>query len=632
MSFKPKFRHNMKSGPYVGELGDHAASSQQPAQALPPVPEDDDLNLKAPVNEYSPGTPLPDDVEIDDDVEDKDEGLGSGLPTLEERVTGQPSASRLLDESSKRASSAGDEADSKRPKLEDAETLLFNCLDVYEAAYVLTVELDLTSNQEKKKLLHHPSLFLAQKLRDCEVRYEKLRPEHRVLFDRAKTKEVNSFLANQAVRRCLNSNEELEAKQSGRLMRCRWVLTWKPTPVESLEEAQRELAENPTNTTLTQDAKKKAKARIVLLGFEHPDLLTGEHQTASPVQAVITRNVSYQFIMEQGWDVEGIDMSTAFLQTLPTEESKRLWTSGVRELREALQVPEGGVLRILKDFYGSTTAPKNLFQNVDSSLKGLGAVKIKGDACFWLRVEKEKNPESQKRQWKPIGFMAGHVDDFHRAGDRTDEKWNEIRRKIDALYTWGSIKTNQYRHAGTDLSMHSDSVYGRTLVVDQQYYIETLQDVQIDPQRFSQGHLEMTAKEVTECRASLGAVQWVAVQTQPLACARCNLLLTELTTDPKMSVAQEIQEIIRELRKSATVLKFFKLPGVSSWFDLVVVGLGDQAHLNRPKCGSTGGMLIFSCGPAICRGAPNPMILVHWKSWKLKRKSIGTNDAEVQAW
>ena len=141
----------------------------------------------------------------------------------------------------------------------------------------------------------------------------------------------------------------------------------------------------------------------------------------------------------------------------------------------------------------------------------------------------------------------------------------------------------------------------------------------------------MTAKEVTECRASLGAVQWVAVQTQPLACARCNLLLTDLTTDPKMSVAQEIQEIIRELRKSATVLNFFKLPGVSSWFDLVVVGLGDQAHLNRPKCSSTGGMLIFLRGRAICRGAPNPMILVHWKSWKLKRKSIGTNDAEVQA-
>ena len=44
-----------------------------------------------------------------------------------------------------------------------------------------------------------------------------------------------------------------------------------------------------------------------------------------------------------GWNIEGIDMSTAFLQTLPTE--KRLWTSGVRKLREALQIPEDGIMR-----------------------------------------------------------------------------------------------------------------------------------------------------------------------------------------------------------------------------------------------------------------------------------------------
>lgn len=80
-------------------------------------------------------------------------------------------------------------------------------------------------------------------------------------------------------------------------------------------------------------------------------------------------------------------MSTAFLQTLPTEEEKRLWTYGVKEVREALQVPEGGVLRILKNFYGSTSAPRNLWQNVDGALKGLGAIKIKGDPCFWLWLE-----------------------------------------------------------------------------------------------------------------------------------------------------------------------------------------------------------------------------------------------------
>ena len=106
----------------------------------------------------------------------------------------------------------------------------------------------------------------------------------------------------------------------------------------------------PDSTTLTKDARRKAKARIVLLGFEHPDLLTEAYKTASPVQAVLTRNVSYQLVMENGWDIEGIDMSTAFLQTLPTEEAKRLWTTRVKELRQAFGIGEGGVLCVLKNF------------------------------------------------------------------------------------------------------------------------------------------------------------------------------------------------------------------------------------------------------------------------------------------
>jgi hypothetical protein len=161
--------------------------------------------------------------------------------------------------------------------------------------------------------------------------------------------------------------------------------------------------------------------------------------------------------------------------------------------------------------------------------------------------------------------------------------------------------------------------------------METLQDVDIEPNRFCQGEALLTPKEITACRASLGALQCLAVQTQPLICARCNLLITELAGSPKMSTAREIQEMIRELRKHSTVLKFFKLSRVQTWKDVCVVGLGDQAHNNRPKGGSTGGMLIFLACPEIALGKANPLVFVAWKSWKLKRVAISANDAEVQA-
>ena len=132
--------------------------------------------------------------------------------------------------------------------------------------------------------------------------------------------------------------------------------------MESVEEALEEVASKPDSTTFTADGLHKAKARIVLLGFENPDLLQEGHKTAAPVQSLLTGHLSYQLVMQMDWDIEGIDMSTAFLQTLPTEEEKRLWTTGVDELKDALKVPRNSVLRILKNFYGSTTAPRNLWQ------------------------------------------------------------------------------------------------------------------------------------------------------------------------------------------------------------------------------------------------------------------------------
>ena len=97
--------------------------------------------------------------------------------------------------------------------------------------------------------------------------------EDKELFDRAKSKEVKSFLAQEAVRKCLSKAEEDEARQSGRVLGCRWVLTWKTIPPEEQEEAQKSVKSDPSSTTITRDAAKKAKARIVLLGFQHPDLL-----------------------------------------------------------------------------------------------------------------------------------------------------------------------------------------------------------------------------------------------------------------------------------------------------------------------------------------------------------------------
>ena len=58
--------------------------------------------------------------------------------------------------------------------------------------------------------------------------------------------------------------------------------------------------------------------------------------------------------------------------------------------------------------------------------------------------------------------------------------------------------------------------------------------------------------------------------------------------------------------------------------------MGDQAHNNRPDGSSTGGLITFLGGPELLQRDPGPMTMIAWKTWKLQRVAISSNDAEIQ--
>eukprot|EP00439_Symbiodinium_sp_Y106_P045439 s1898_g5.t1 len=498
---------------------------------------------------------------------------------------------------------------------------------VQETNEFFKVEFDLgplTSNRQRKMLENNPQAFLVKKMRDSEVVLTKLPSHERELFLRAKTKEVSSFISNEAVRKCLDSSEIKEAVDSQRIIRARWVLTWKLIPPEEQEEARKDAVENP-NTTSVRDGTRKAKARIVLLGFQHPGLLDRQYKTSAPVQSTAGRNLLYLMSTFHQWEIEGLDLATAFLQTQPTEADARLWTTGVEELREALGVGSEGIMRILRNIYGSTTAPRGLWLDLHKTLTSLGATPVLAERCMWVwkSLERKDNDHPQV-----IGAMGGHVDDFHRLGDGSPE-WLEIKAKVDSAYKWGMIKKRNYRHAGTDVSTVSDGPQFH-IEIDQAYYVETVPDIDIEPSRLRDNGTLMP-REVGACRTTLGSMQWLAVSTQPQICARCNILLTEVVTNGQLSHAREIQEMLGEVRRNTYRLKFFPFPTARHWTELVFITMGDQAHTNRPTGDSTGGMISLVAGPECLQGKVCRMSILAWKTWKLQRKAISSNDAEVHA-
>jgi hypothetical protein len=337
----------------------------------------------------------------------------------------------------------------------------------------------------------------------------------------------------------------------------------------------------------------------------------------------------YQVVCQREWKLEGLDLVTAFLQTAPSAADSQLWTSGVAELREALQVGPAGIIKIQKNIYGSTTAPRGLWLDLHKTLCSLGARPAVGERCLWpWASETEKDEDGFPII---IGMMCGHVDDFHRIGDPRSEEWAYICKRSDEAYKWGTAKVDEYRHADTDIQVTRDRDGDQVITVNQQYYIDMLQDVNFAPDRLCNEQAKLSSSELASCRCALGNWQWLAIQTQPLLCGRCNVLLSELVKHGKMISALEIQRMICEVRQRPSELKFFKLKTAKSWKDVVVITLSDQAHNNRPGGDSTGGLVTMMAGPEAKGGHVCPMVLLSWKSCKLKRKAISSNDAEVQA-
>ena len=535
------------------------------------------------------------------------------------------------------------QGEAKRQKLQDWVNDLYveaaqeaHALDIYSAFMevdeCMKIEFEVsapTSNRQRKLLERHPVLYMVKKLRDSEVSLSRLSAAEKELFTRAKTKEVDSFLKHEAVRKCLDDKEIKKAFESRRIVRSRWVLTWKPTPQEELPDARKDAAENPSPCSRRTVARRRRPelsywALSIQVSWIPPSKQL--HLFSHPWE----ENLLYSMAAFHQWNLEGLDLATAFLQTQATEADKEIWTTGVRELREALGVDEGGILRILRNIYGSTTAPRGLWLDLHKTLTSLGAHAVQGERCLWIWKSQDRVDNLNGREFpKVIGAMGGHVDDFHRIGDDTPE-WLAVKAKVNGAYNWGMSKTGNYRHAGTDVTTTPDAQGYMQITVNQDYYIDGIPDLDVTPDRLAESG-PMTKTEVAACRTALGALQWVAIQTQPQICARCNLLLTDLVTRGTLDVGREIQEVIGEVRKEPMSLKFTRLPTARHWAELTIITMGDQAHANRPKGDSTGGMVTLMAGPESARGDVCAMNILAWRTWKLQRKAISSNDAEVQA-
>ena len=240
--------------------------------------------------------------------------------------------------------------------------------------------------------------------RNVEVNLRKLSEEDRKEFEKAMGNEVDSFTSNSAVEICASAGIPRE-----RILGTRWVLVWKPIQDEHGVEVGR-----------------KAKARLILKGYQDPELLSVPREAAT--LSTLGRNTILSLAAQRRFKVYLGDIKTAYLNGDQTELERNIWAEPPEEVKQYLNMKPHELWRVAKAVYGLCHAPRKWFEKLQATLLSQHWQSHQLDQCVFILTD----PATQEI----CGYLGAHVDDLVVAG--AGVYFEEQVRRLRDSFPFGS--------------------------------------------------------------------------------------------------------------------------------------------------------------------------------------------------
>ena len=335
-------------------------------------------------------------------------------------------------------------------------------------------------------------------------------------------------------------------------------------------------------TKKIKEGKKIVKARLVARGFEeNTESLRKDSPTCSKysLRLVMLTASSYN------WEIGSIDFASAFLQGDPID-------------REVFVRPPSDVCSpdrvwlLKRCIYGLNDAPRAWYNRIHKELLKTGGIRSKIDSAMYMWYENNKL----------IGHLVCHVDDLIFAGVK---RWFEnVIGRLRKMFNIGSESKEAFRYIGLNVRRHASMI-----LLDQQDYIEKLQEITIKAERKKEVQGELTDEERSKLKAVSGQLLWVTTQTRPdMSFESCSVSNAGKT--PTVQNLLDANKAIRKMRASNEVKLKFPCIGVMSRAEVVIYA--DATHASLSDGSSQGAFLVFVKG----EGKVAPIL---WQSKKLKR-------------
>ena len=434
-----------------------------------------------------------------------------------------------------------------------------------------------------EQALHFVMLATEERKKRVEVKLRDLSAQERELFTQAKGKEVQAWLDHRTVRKVAAGSLSDE-----QLMRCRWILSWKPPEKEG--------------------GPRRAKARLVVLGFEDPDISSIPND--APTLGKDARQLLLQKVASNRWRLINFDISTAFLQG--QGDGRQLGIHPPEELRKALNMKGTEQCMLEGGAYGRIDAPFLWFQTFKRTLEELGFVQSPFDACMFSLVSPKSDDSPQVH-----GVLGIHVDDGIGGGDGY---FSQVIEKLRKIYSFGSYEEGEFTFTGIRFRQWDDS----SIEMDQSRYIEKIDPIQIPRERRNNPTATLTEAEVKELRRLNGSLQYAAVHTRPDIAAKVGYLQSKVTKGQVQHLI-EANRVLHEAKVHAVSLMIVPIQENHVTF----CTFSDASFASTKDNNSYQGTLVVATDWRMLANESAVLVPVAWSSRKIARVVRSTLSAEV---
>ena len=422
----------------------------------------------------------------------------------------------------------------------------------------------------------------------AEVQFRSLSDGDKMDFLKAMKSELSSYLEHEAVAIARRHNVPAE-----RILGMRWVLSWKAVTDDSGETVG-----------------KKPKARLIIKGFQDPDLLHLKRD--SPTLATQNRNLILALAAAHKWQAYVGDIKTAFLNGDATEAEREIFAEPPEEVRQMLGLRPNELFRILKAVYGLLHAPRAWADKLGKELKHQGWIQSKLEPCCWRLYDDHG---------RLCGLLGIHVDDvLCRGKGIMFEDRVQVLRESFPFGSWQSLR-DTVTFCGRELRQLDDG----SIELNQERYGEGINEIPLTKLRKEQPDAEATEAERKAFRAALGALSWRATQSAPWLAASVSFLQGCFKTARVGDLIQANKLIRTQKVYSQQVLHF-----PSDIQKPILMTYHDASYACRRDGSSQGGIFSMLVDQSVLEGKPSSFAPLGWQSKKLGRVCRSSTAAEIQ--